>query len=224
MPIATGTALAVGGSLLGGVLGSNAASDAAEAQAKAARYAADLQNKQYQQTRSDLSPYRDTGATALSQYRDIIGLNGQDAAKQALTQYTESPYLPGLLRQTQQNVDASNAARGGLFSGATAQQIGDRTGQLYLQDYGNYLSRLSGLYGTGENAAAQTGQFGANAARAAGDYSVAAGNAQANGAINTANSWNNALSNIAGAYGAQQGGAFGSTKPLSSGTAYLGRG
>lgn len=208
MPIATGTALLAGGSLLGGILGSNAAEDAAKAQAAAARHAADLQNQQYRQTRADLSPYRDTGSTALSQYRDLIGLNGQDAASRALTQYTESPYLPGLLKQTQQNVDASNAARGGLFSGATAQQIGDRTGQLYLQDYGNYLSRLAGLYGTGETAAAQTGQFGANAARAQGDYAVAGGDARANGAINSANSWNNALSNIAGAYGADQGGAF----------------
>jgi hypothetical protein len=184
------------------------ASKAASAQKKAAQQAGDIQKQQYEQTRSDLAPYRDSGSNALSRYQNLLGMNGQDAYKSALGDYQQSPFLSQLVTDTQRGVDASSAARGGLFSGATAQAIGDRTGQLYLGDFNNYLSRVGGLVDTGQNAASQTGTFGANAAAGRSQAATAAGNAQAGGYINMANGVNNALSQGASLYGAYKGGAF----------------
>ena len=208
MPIATTAAIIGGSALLGAGASVYGANKAASAQKKAANQASQIQKDQYEQTRADLAPYRDTGSNALSQYQSLLGLNGQEKAQQALQGYTQSPYLSQLIKDTQAGVDASSAARGGLFSGATAQAIGNKTGQLYLGDYNNYLSRIGGLVDTGQNAASQTGQFGANAAAGRSNAAMQAGNAQAGGWINAANGVNNALSQGASLYGAYKGGMF----------------
>lgn len=207
-------AVAIGGAaLIGAGASVYGANKAASAQEKAAKAAGNIQKQQYDQTRADLAPYRDVGSNALSQYQNLLGLNGQEKAQQALQGYTQSPYLSQLIKDTQAGVDASSAARGGLFSGATAQAIGNKTGQLYLGDYNNYLSRIGGLVDTGQNAASQTGQFGANAAAGRSNAAMQAGNAQAGGWINAANGVNNALSQGASLYGAYKGGMFNQPAP-----------
>jgi hypothetical protein len=60
--IAGGLASGVAGSLLGGKKSS-----------RASRRAIKEQRRQYNQTRSDLSPYREAGVNALSQYQDQMG-------------------------------------------------------------------------------------------------------------------------------------------------------
>lgn len=208
MPVATSTAIIAGATLAGAGASMYSANKAASAQKKAAQQAGQIQQDQFAQTRGDLAPYRDVGSNALSQYQNLLGMNGQDAARQAMQSYTQSPYLSQLVTDTQRGVDASSAARGGLFSGATAQAIGNKTGQLYLGDYNNYLSRIGGLVDTGLDASTQTGQFGANAAAGRANAATAAGNAQAGGFINMANGVNNALSQGAQLYGAYKGGYF----------------
>lgn len=197
------------------------ANKAASAQKKAAAQSADIQRQQYEQTRADLAPYRDVGGAALGQYQGLLGMKGKDAQQAALSQYTESPFLSQLVDRTTRAVDASRAARGGLFSGGTAQEIGDRAGQLYLGDYNNYLSRVGGLVDTGYGAATQTGQFGQNAAAGQANSALAAGNAKAGGYINAANGFNNALNQGASLYGAYKGGAFNSPPASAGSTPYL---
>ena len=53
-----GVTAVVGGTLVSGYLGGEAAEGAAETSADASRYAADLQQQQYEQARQDLDPYR----------------------------------------------------------------------------------------------------------------------------------------------------------------------
>lgn len=220
MPIGTAAAI-IGGSLLGAGASIFGSSKAASAQKKAAQQAGAIQKEQYEQTRADLSPYRETGANALSRYTDLLGMNGQAGYQKALGDYQKSPFLAQLIQNTQKGVDASSAARGGLYSGATADAIANKTGQLYLGDWNNYLSRVGGLVDTGQNAAAQTGQFGANAAAGRANAATQAGNAQAGGWINAANGVNSALSQAAGLYGAYRGGAFGSSPPPPSSVGQL---
>jgi hypothetical protein len=208
MPVATSTALLVGGSLAAAGASVYSANKAASAQKSAANQSAQIQKDQYAQTRSDLAPYRDAGSTALGQYGNLLGQNGRDAQASSLKNYTESPFLSQLVQRTGNAVDASHAARGGLFSGSTGQEIGDRTAQLYLGDFNNYLSRIGGLADQGQAASAQTGQFGANAAAGQANAYQAAGNAKAGGYINSANAIGNALGQGAQLYGAYKGGAF----------------
>ena len=195
-------------SLFSSVVNAFSAQKAADAQKRAADQANNTIKQQFEQTRADLSPYRQSGANALSRYSDLLGMNGNEAYGKALEGYTQSPFLSQLVQNTQKAVDASSAARGGLYSGATAQAIGDRTGQLYLQDFNNYLGRLGGMADAGQNAAAQTGQFGAQAASQRGQYITDRGNANANSIMAPALGWQQFSNNAAKAMGAYAGGGF----------------
>lgn len=81
MAISTGLgiALAGAGALGGAAISSGAAKKAGQVQAQAGTQAAQLQAQQFQQTRADLAPWRQTGAAALSQYAGLLGVGGQPA-------------------------------------------------------------------------------------------------------------------------------------------------
>lgn len=75
MGIAAGIAAAgVGlvGSVISGSMSAKAAKGAADTQAAAANRAADMSMAQYQQTRADLTPYRESGATGLRLMQEAI--------------------------------------------------------------------------------------------------------------------------------------------------------
>ncbi len=67
-------AAVVGGSVVSGLLGANAASDAAGIQAGATREGVAEQRRQYDQTRADQAPFRDTGSAAVYRIADLLGL------------------------------------------------------------------------------------------------------------------------------------------------------
>ena len=60
-------------SLLGGALGAGAAESAADTQSAAARYAADLQQRQFDLINQQQAPYRGLGYTSLSQIGGMLG-------------------------------------------------------------------------------------------------------------------------------------------------------
>lgn len=64
------------GSIIGGAMGADASSDAARAQQKAADRATEEQRRQYDQTREDMAPWRDTGGAALNQLAYMMGIGG----------------------------------------------------------------------------------------------------------------------------------------------------
>lgn len=72
----------VGASILSGVMGDKAADKAADAQTAAANAAIGEQRRQYDQTRTDLAPWRDRGGLAANRLAVMMGLNGnaQDPA------------------------------------------------------------------------------------------------------------------------------------------------
>lgn len=78
-----GVVAAVGGTILGGVLGAKGAKDAANIQADAANYAAQLQYQQQQQARQDFAPYRQGGYKALDRMGYLLGLDADGFRKQA---------------------------------------------------------------------------------------------------------------------------------------------
>jgi hypothetical protein len=69
-------AIGIGASLLGGMMGDDAASDAAQAQAAATDRANERLERQYQQTRSDLTPYRNLGTGAVNALSTYLGFGG----------------------------------------------------------------------------------------------------------------------------------------------------
>jgi hypothetical protein len=125
-----------------------------------------------------------------------LGLDGKAGYDKALAGYTESPYLAELVKRTGASVDASRAARGGLFSGGTAQEIADRTGQLYLGDWNNYLGRLDQTSQQGLNAATGGAQLGQQSADNISNIRGNIGNINANNAANQSNIFGNTLGQI----------------------------
>lgn len=92
------TAIGVGGSLIGGLLGSSSAKKAAKAQQQAAEAAQKEISRQFDTTRSDLAPWRTAGASALDRLQFLLGTGGSgsvnpqvSSAQNALAQ-AESEY------------------------------------------------------------------------------------------------------------------------------------
>jgi hypothetical protein len=88
-----------------------------------------------------------------------------------------------------------------LLSGAQLKAAQRYNQGMASQEFGNFFNRLQGLAGMGQNAAVQTGSFGANAAANQGSYDMMAGNARAQGITDQTNLALGGLGQLGGAYG-----------------------
>ena len=215
-----------------GVLGAGptifGASKAADAQTAAGERAIAMQQGQYQQTRSDLDPYRAAGANATTLLNSRIGelttpvsVNPQDFVNSDMYKFAQT--------QGERAVTNSSAARGLGTSGAALKGAAAFESGLNLQNWQqnfnnqvtnqtNAYSRLKGLVDTGENAAAQTGALGEKAAYNSGVAAVGEGNAQAAADNKIGSSIANTANGIGG-YMAYKGlyGGGGSSGPITLG-------
>lgn len=193
-------ALGAGAAVTSGIIGSDAAKSAAQTQANAANLATNTQLGIFNQTQANLSPYMQVGQSALSQLASLFGLgpggtgpNAQTAtqATSALTQY---PGYQFGLKQGQQALSSNAASQGLLLSGGqlAAQQ---QYGQNYAlqQAWNPYVSQLSTLAGSGQNAAANLGTIGTTTGTDVAQTQLAAGQAGAAGTVGSANAVNSAL-------------------------------
>ena len=208
----TWAAVAIGGgALLGGILGGRSSKKAASQQANAATQASQLQNQQFQQTRSDLAPWMQQGQASLSQLGQLTAPGGQLMQPFGMEQFQQSPAYQFNLEQGTDAINKATRARRTNYAPATLQDIGKYSQgmasneflnayNMYNQDQSNQYNRLFGLSQSGQNAAAQTGAFGAHSAQAQGGYLTDAGNAQAAGTVGQANAWTGALGNAYNAY------------------------
>ena len=126
-------AVAVGGQLLSGMMGSDAAEDASSAQSAATDRAIASQERaqaeataelrrQYNLTRKDLAPYRDAGTTSLSALMRLMGFSpstGQPTGQPGGTQAPAQNLRTGTLRGNQAfQPDGSYMGRYGIDPGA----------------------------------------------------------------------------------------------------------
>jgi hypothetical protein len=178
-----------------------------------------LQKQIYEQTRTDLAPYRDTGVAATNQLNTLLGIGGNtgatDYGKYATAEFTPAAFAanqdPGYafrLSEGLKAVDRQAAARGGLISGnalKASQTYGqDMASQEYQNAFnryqtvrGNTLSPFQNLSAQGQNAAAMTGTAGAQ-------YGSAGGQAISNygqGVSGALGSAGNAMGTAYGNYG-----------------------
>lgn len=118
--------IGVGGSLAAGSIGSKAASKAADTQSVASRYAADLQQRQYEQTRQDSAPWRQVGGAALNRLAETLGLPTYEPPKAQVAQSFMSGYRGGDFGgvgqyfAAQQNQQAQDSSAGEGATDATA--------------------------------------------------------------------------------------------------------
>lgn len=160
--------LVAAGSVLSSVLNLFGANKEADANTNAEN----MQMQQFQQTQQNLAPYRQAGSDAL------MGMQQLSANPNSIT---SNPAYQFRLQQGENAINASAAARGGYFSGATGQALQNYGQGEASQEYENQYNRLASLASLGQNAATQTGNFGAQATTNAGNYGIGAAQAQTQG-------------------------------------------
>jgi hypothetical protein len=188
--MAIGTATAILGSA---VLGAAASRSASKTQAGAAAQAADVSQRQYEQTREDLAPYRAAGVNALGKLEGMA-----DYTPFGMSQFQQDPGYAFRLSEGQKTLDRQAAARGGLISGG-ALKAATRYGQdMGSQEYSNAFNRYQieraaklapyqSLAGVGQTTANQLGQFGASNAANVGNLMTGGAAANAAGQVGMAN-------------------------------------
>lgn len=200
MPVgATIGAAAIGGigSIAGGMIQSNAATQSAN-----------MQKDQAQQTRNDLMPYNQAGQTAANQ---LVAQLPQLTAPITMDQNTleNTPGYKFNLSQGLKSVQSGAAARGLGTSGAAlkgaaayATGLADSTYQNQFNNMNtnntNAYNRLLGVSNMGENAAAGSGQIGAGLTEGAAQSTVGAGTALSAGIQGAGNALTNGANNYLG--------------------------
>jgi hypothetical protein len=198
-----------------------ASHEASKAQTNASSAAAGFQKDAYNSNQQNLSPYIGQGAAAGTKLSSLMGTGGDPNAQGfgSLTHnFTGQDYLnnqdPGYQFQLQQGQNAlqnSQAADSGAMSGAAMKGlIGYNQGMAstgyqnafnrFQTTQNNQYSRLSGLMGLGENAAAGAGNTGAALAGTIGNTITGSANASAAGTVGVANAVTGAINNGSGYY------------------------
>lgn len=160
----------VAGSVITGVIGgnaqSNAASTAADAQTVSSQAVIEEQRRQFDAVQKLLAPYVRAGEGAIKGQQGLLGLAGPAAQKQAIAGLEGSPQFASMMQQGEnailQNASATGGLRGGNMQAALAQFRPQLLSQLIESQFSK-LGTISGLgqaSATGQAAAAQ--QTGAN--------------------------------------------------------------
>jgi len=197
---------AIGGSAIAGLLGagmqSSAASSAADKQAAASKYAADLQQQQFNTINDQQAPYRQAGYSALNQ----IGNQMPYLTHQVTAEDLKS--MPGFTFGLEQGVGAnkqmgnvggggSNITRGAeKFATDYATNVGM---PMYMKQREGIYNTLAGIAGIGQTGQTQVNQAGMNAASNIGGANMAGAGYQAAGQVAGANAYSGALSNMGNA-------------------------
>lgn len=207
------------GGLFGGGSQKKAAAQATAAQTAALNRAIDIQNKQYQQTRSDYLPYTQAGNAAIDQLSQLV--TGYRDDPNGLTARIKSdPLYESLYRNGEEALLQNAAATGGLRGGNTQRGLADFGADTLSTVYQQILGNLGGVAGMGLGATGSVAGFGANAANNNSNLTTQIGQAQANnyltrGRINAQN-WQNAGSFLDSAVSAFVPGGSGIGKALGS--------
>ena len=199
--------IAGGAAIAGGAMASSASNKAAKTQAASADRASQIQQKNFEQTRKDLMPYKQAGDTSLSQLMGQMTPDGYFNQTYTGQDIYSDPSYQFRLQQGQDAIQSSAAAQGGLLSGATLKTLQNYGQESASQEYSNAYNRfnadqtnrynrLSNLVGIGQNAAAQVGNAGAQTAQAVANNTMAGANSIAAGQVASANNWANAAQQI----------------------------
>jgi hypothetical protein len=186
------------------VIGASSSKSAAKTQSAAADRAAELQNKQFEQTRADQAPYREAGYNALAEMQRTAG-NVPGAFKFGAGDYTADPGYAFRLAEGRKALASKARARGGLVSGQTLKGMQDYAQESASQEFQNAYNRAYTSYGTdvarenqlynrqaamagiGQTSTNLMGQFGATNAANVGNLMTSGAAAEAAGRVGVAN-------------------------------------
>jgi len=197
-----GGGLSAAGSLASGIMGSNAAEDAANAQLTAANNANALQWKMYQQNRSDMMPWLTAGTGAVN--RLSTGLQpGGEYDKFTMADFTADPGYQYRQKEGVNALRAGSSAAGNFGSGNMGAALTSYGQNLanneYQNAYGRWLdsyNRVAGLAGTGQQQSQAMASSGTNTANAMNANTLAGGIANAYGIVGSANALSGGITGV----------------------------
>ena len=211
-------AAVIGGvaSLAGGLLSSNAASQAANAQSNAAILGAQTQGAIYGNQVANLAPFRTAGGTAANAITAGAGTGGLTDVTAGIGpqdwQQFLNPALAGMMGYGGQAVQNMSNLNNGVFSGNTLKAISDYMGTTYLnqgflpavnaafQNKQNVQSNLYNVANLGSTAAGAGATGSPTFASGIASGLTGAGAAQAGGIVGQANALTGAASNASSWY------------------------
>lgn len=199
-----GIVAGVGGSIVGGLLSSNGAKDAASTQAEAAAYGVQENRRQFDKVQALLKPYITAGTAGLTGYQQLGGLKGAKAQQAQIGALMQNPEYMNLVNQGAEAILANASATGGLRGGNVNEALAGQRSNLLSALIERQLGRYGSLAQVGQNSAAGVG----SAALTTGANNAAlmqqAGAAQAGGIL----AGNNAIANAVGGVGGFLAGRF----------------
>lgn len=151
----------VGGSIITGMMASDAQSSAAEtaagAQTQSSAASIAETRRQFDLVQKLLEPYVGAGASALGAQQALLGLSGTEAQRQAISALETSPQFEALARQGETAMLQQASATGGLRGGNIQSALAQYRPQLLSQMIENQFSKLGTISGLGQASAAGTG-------------------------------------------------------------------
>ena len=200
-------------SLISGITGSRAATEAADVQARSAAEARQLARDIFNEQKALQEPFRTAGISAQNQLLTLLGLPGGTQGAEfgryarpfGMQDFQADPGYAFRLSEGMKALEASRAARGGLLSGATGKALSRYGQDLASQEYGNAFNRyqtervnrlqpLGALMGTGQAAASNQGAAAGQYGQTAGGLTTDIGAVTAGGQLGAARAISNALS------------------------------
>lgn len=194
----------VGGSVITGMMASDAQESAAQTAAGAQTQASEASiaetRRQFDIVQNLLKPYVSAGTESIAAQRALLGLAGTEEQQKAISALETSPTFEALARQGETAMLQQASATGGLRGGNIQAALAQYRPQLLSQMIENQFSKLGTISGLGQASAAGTGA----AAQTAGGTianllqqqgQAAAGAALASGQAN-AQMWGNIGSSI----------------------------
>jgi hypothetical protein len=179
------------------LIGAYSASQAAKEQAKATKYAADIERKNFQDTQDLLRPSVNAGNLARQYQMGALGLPGDISYDEAVNAFRTSPGYEFQRGQGLNAVQTSAAAGGQLFSGKTLKSLNQYGQGLADQEFGNWYSRLGGLSGSGDAATGNLVNAGTNTTNSLASLATAGGDARASSYAGVGSALGGGLSNLA---------------------------
>lgn len=129
----------------------------------------------------------------------------QTPQQQITDQVMQTPGYQTQLDQGLKSIDRAAPLTGGMYSGRRMKALNDYGQNTFGSYYNNWLNRVGGVAGQGQQVAQNVGQAGMQNAQNVGGLMVQGANARAQGSMNSANAWSGAIGTGLGMYGGAKG-------------------
>lgn len=193
-----GLVAVAGATIVGGVIGSQAAGSAADEQSASAQAGMESEERMFERSLELQQPYREAGYGALEQ---LQGLATPEGRAQSLQDYYAGPEYAALAAQQEKQALGNAAVTGGVRGGntqAALASIAPQLGQNYLSNLYNQQTGLAnlGMGAASQGAAGATGLGGSLSA-----LQQQAGQASAANSLAQGNIWSGAVGTLGGLAG-----------------------